>query len=73
MVMTFSLPIFVNLKDRLWLAIIKESFLIKGLLANLKFDIASLTAPSNYRREKIETILDFVDKNRLAYTALAKI
>lgn len=73
MVMTFSLPIFVNLKDRLWLAIIEESLLIKRPLADLEFDIANLTAPSNCWREKVETILDFVDENRLACAAWAKI
>lgn len=69
MVMTFSLPILVNLKDRLWLAIIGEGLSNKRSPADLESNTGSLTAPSSYWEEKVETILDFVDKDKLACTA----
>lgn len=71
--MTFSLSILINLKDKLWLAIIKEGFLNTEPPANLESDIGNLTAPSSYKRKKVETMLGFVDKDRLAYMAWARI
>lgn len=71
--MTFFLPILVNLKYKLWLAIIKKNFSNKKLLANIESDTDNSTALSSYKREKVKTLLDFVNKDKLAYTAWAKI
>lgn len=67
MVITFFLSIFVNLKDKLWLAIIKEDLSNKKLLTDLESDTSgSLTALSSYERNKVKIMLGFIDKDRLA-------
>lgn len=69
MVIIFPLLILVNLKYRFWFAIIEESFLDKKLLTDSESDTSNLTAPSSYEEEKVETMLGFVDQDRLAYMA----
>lgn len=73
MVITFPSPIFVNLKDKLWLAIIKENLSDKELPTNLESDTSSSTAPTSYRREELETMLGFMDEDELACTAWPRI
>lgn len=72
-IIIFSLPILVNLKDGFQLAIIKDGFFNKGLLADPDFNTSSLTTPRCYSGEKMETMLRFVDEDRLPYTAWVKI
>lgn len=61
------MPIFVNLKDRFWLAIFEKKIFNKRLLVNFESNTGSLTVSNNYKREKVKTMLDFMDKDRLAY------
>lgn len=68
-IIIFSLQIFVNLKDKLWFAIIKKGFFNKKLSVNLKSDTGSSTTSNNYKKKEIETILGFIDKDRLVCTA----
>lgn len=73
-VMIFLLSIFINLKDGFWLAIIKKGFLDKKLSANPEFDTSSnSSALTSYEKDKIETMLGFINKDRLAYMAWARI
>lgn len=68
MVITFSLPIFVNLKDSFWFAIIEKSSFNKKPPADSELDTGSANALSNYKREEIETMLSFVNKDGLSCT-----
>lgn len=69
MVIIFFSLIFGNLKNGLWLIIIKDNFFNKELLANLESDTGNSTTQSSYRREKVKTILNFRNKDRLTCMA----
>lgn len=68
-IIKFFLPIYINLKDKYQLIIIKENFFNKQLLINLESNTSSLTILSSYRNNKVETMLSFMDINRLAHIA----
>lgn len=51
----------------------KKVFLNKDLLADLEFDTNSSIILYNYKKNKIKTIINFVNKDRLAYITYIKI
>lgn len=70
-VMTFSLPISDDVKDRLKFSYLREAISDKGPLLELEFDKSTMDATTidAYGGDKVDLMLDMIDKNTLVHTA----
>lgn len=66
MVITFSLPIFPDIKDGLKLVYLVKNIPDDGLLSELEFDSTISLSISIYGNYKVQLMLDFIDKDALA-------